>query len=354
MSQMIASNEIGRREPGRAWGWSWAWSLCFAAIFTAEVAVLTSHFEAAATLVKMTGWLPALLRTLLSFDRVAIAALGATAILAVFVGEIDWGQVRERIRPRGRSIGWSALHFAAYAGMWTAAFPLFKGGAATGPWSNAWLAALFVSTTAWLAGAAFALLSPSDWLQAARQGWRALLGGVAVGIAAGVLGQWSSLLWKPLSRSTLWSVRGLLGLCYSNLDYQPDLFIIGSPKFSLVIAPGCSGVEGIGLILAFLSAFLWIRRGRLRFPQALTLIPLGICSMWITNVLRITGLIILGGEYSAPIALGGFHSQAGWLALNAVALGLVAISSRWSFIAAEDERESAAISARVRTRRLRS
>ncbi|GAC1334281.1 MAG: hypothetical protein NVSMB14_01350 [Isosphaeraceae bacterium] len=345
MSQMIASKEIGRRDSG--YDWVWAWGLGFAAIFAAEVAVLTSHFEASSTLVTMEGWLPAVLKTLLGLDRIAIAALGATAILAVLVGGIEWEVLLEHGRPRKGTIGWAALHFAAYAGMWASAFPLFQGDAATGPWPNAWLSALFVSTTAWIVGAAFALSSPSSWFQAARQGWRVLLGGLVVGIAASEVGQWSSHFWKPLSRSTLWSVRGLLSLCYSRLDCQPDQVIIGSPKFSLIIAPGCSGVEGIGLILTFLGAFLWIRRGRLRFPQALCLIPLGVCSMWITNVLRITGLIILGGEYSPTIALGGFHSQAGWLALNAVALSLVAMSSRWTFIAAEQDVETdAAIPAR--------
>ena len=34
-----------------------------------------------------------------------------------------------------------------------------------------------------------------------------------------------------------------------------------------------------------------------------------------------SSLILLGSYGSADIAMGGFHSQAGWLALNMVALG---------------------------------
>ncbi|MBV8126598.1 MAG: hypothetical protein JO114_02910 [Planctomycetaceae bacterium] len=39
----------------------------------------------------------------------------------------------------------------------------------------------------------------------------------------------------------------------------------------------------------------------------------------------------VGTWVSADIAVGGFHSQAGWLAFNAIALGLVLVSRRSPF-----------------------
>ncbi len=64
----------------------------------------------------------------------------------------------------------------------------------------------------------------------------------------------------------------------------------------------------------------------LRFPQALLLIPLGTVVIWSFNVLRIVLLLLIGASGRRDVALGGFHSQAGWLAFNIVGLGLVAIS----------------------------
>jgi exosortase E/protease (VPEID-CTERM system) len=48
-------------------------------------------------------------------------------------------------------------------------------------------------------------------------------------------------------------------------------------------------------------------------------------------VMRIASLILIGTWGSSAVALGGFHSQAGWLAFNAIALGLVAVAGRWQF-----------------------
>ena len=61
------------------------------------------------------------------------------------------------------------------------------------------------------------------------------------------------------------------------------------------------------------------------------LIPLGVAAIWLANVVRITSLILIGTWFSPAVALGGFHSQAGWLAFNAIALGLVAVAGRWQF-----------------------
>jgi exosortase E/protease (VPEID-CTERM system) len=101
------------------------------------------------------------------------------------------------------------------------------------------------------------------------------------------------------------------------------------------IASACSGYEGIALIWVFLLFFLWHYRKDLRFPEALLLLPLGTAVMWMANGVRIAALIGLGTAGHPDIALAGFHSQAGWLAFNVVALGLlVAIRSSRCFVTA--------------------
>ena len=58
------------------------------------------------------------------------------------------------------------------------------------------------------------------------------------------------------------------------------------------------------------------------------LLPLGAATIWVVNSVRIVALVVIGTSGWPAIASGGFHSQAGWIAFNAVALGFVAITMR--------------------------
>jgi CAAX prenyl protease-like protein len=77
-----------------------------------------------------------------------------------------------------------------------------------------------------------------------------------------------------------------------------------------------------------LSVYLWLYRNDLRFPGALALLPLGAATIWLVNALRIVALIAIGTSGWPAVARGGFHSQAGWLAFNGVALSFVALTIR--------------------------
>jgi exosortase E/protease (VPEID-CTERM system) len=59
------------------------------------------------------------------------------------------------------------------------------------------------------------------------------------------------------------------------------------------------------------------------------LLPVGIVSIWLCNVVRIVALILIGAHISPAIAVGGFHSQAGWIGFAAVTMviGFVALRS---------------------------
>jgi exosortase E/protease (VPEID-CTERM system) len=82
-----------------------------------------------------------------------------------------------------------------------------------------------------------------------------------------------------------------------------------------------------------MAAYLWCARADLRFPQALLLLPIGTVVIWLTNAARITLLIAIGTWGSPTVALGGFHSLAGWLAFLSVALGTIAVSQRLRWFA---------------------
>ncbi len=140
-------------------------------------------------------------------------------------------------------------------------------------------------------------------------------------VFACIAGGYSRVFWLPSSRLTYSLVKSLLGLFVSGIIANPVSMHLGTAKFAVEIAPECSGYEGAGLILAFGAVWLWFFRDECRFPRALLLIPAGVVIMYLLNAARITGLILIGNAGATRIALGGFHSQAGWIAFNAVALG---------------------------------
>ena len=115
------------------------------------------------------------------------------------------------------------------------------------------------------------------------------------------------------------SVKAVLSLFLSNIHVDPLAFRIGTPRFSIVIAEACSGLEGLGLVLVFTAVWLWYFRKDSRFPQALLLIPCALVCVWTLNVLRISALVLIGNAGAPEIAMVGFHSQAGWIAFTTVA-----------------------------------
>jgi exosortase E/protease (VPEID-CTERM system) len=192
----------------------------------------------------------------------------------------------------------------------------------------AWIAMAVVTLALWAASA----LPPSVWLAQARRNWGLLAAGMALGIAAWGAGRLTDELWRPLGRLTLQCVHLLLSLVFRETILDPARSVIGTPSFWVEVTPQCSGYEGIGLIVVSTSAYLWFYRRTLRFPRALLLLPLGIAFIILANILRIAALVAIGASGSPEVALGGFHSQAGWLAFNAVALGLVGFTQCVQFI----------------------
>src|SRR5262249_44440230 len=51
------------------------------------------------------------------------------------------------------------------------------------------------------------------------------------------------------------------------------------------------------------------------------LIPAGVTVLFLLNAVRIAALVLIGDAGARQIAVGGFHSQAGWILFNAVAVG---------------------------------
>lgn len=131
---------------------------------------------------------------------------------------------------------------------------------------------------------------------------------------------------------TFGAVSGLVRMLGYQVQSDPVHKIIGAGDFYINVAPVCSGIEGIALVSVFVSLYLILFRSELRFPVALLLYPIGIALSAALNILRITLLLIIGLEGQPELAVGGFHSHAGWLMFTVVALGLILAARRVSFL----------------------
>ncbi len=160
------------------------------------------------------------------------------------------------------------------------------------------------------------------------------------GVAAWGVGFPIRLLWAAsrvlpshiLQMITFNSVMPVLRLFLPNIAADPAAWTIGTPHFSIMIAGSCSGIEGLGLVFVFCTAWLWFFRDEFRFPRALLLIPCALGCIWILNILRICALIIIGNDISSEVAIVGFHSLTGWIAFTIVSLAFSLATRRISWV----------------------
>jgi exosortase E/protease (VPEID-CTERM system) len=161
---------------------------------------------------------------------------------------------------------------------------------------------------------------------------RVLAWGFVLGVVAWAGGLATIRFWDPLGAATLHVVAATLRLVSYDLVVDPSTAALSFEGFGVVIAPACSGYEGIGLLTILTTTYLWASRDSLRFPRVLAILPVGIGLVWLANAMRIAALMVIGARWSPEVALGSFHSKAGWVLFCGIALGLVALSQRASFL----------------------
>lgn len=198
-------------------------------------------------------------------------------------------------------------------------------------------AMLWPAFASWGLGMGLMLGGLLGWL-APWSRWRAFLGQAglplaAVMTAAGLAPALAVRLqpvWQveTISDMTFRAVKFLVELLGYNLYVDPIRKHIGQGDFIISVAPACSGIEGIALVTIFVSLYLWLFRSELRFPRAFLLFPIGIAASVALNIVRIAVLLLIGIEGQPELAVGGFHSHAGWLMFTIVALGIILMARR--------------------------
>jgi len=246
-------------------------------------------------------------------------SLGLVALtsLLIFARRPDRQAVQAlaaRLQPLPRLGPWLATHAIALALFFFFCGRVLTGAVAGAPHANLWAAGWLATTAAVIVTALGAVVPVRAVPALGRLLARPLLVAGLGGAAAWLAGRASELLWPCISRLTLESAAlGLARVSSAPVFSDPANLYLGIGDFVVEVSAVCSGIQGIGLITALGGAYLIKYRRELRFPRALIVLPLGIVGAYLSNVLRVAGLVWIGAHVSPAIALGGFHSKAGWL-----------------------------------------
>jgi exosortase E/protease (VPEID-CTERM system) len=230
------------------------------------------------------------------------------------------------------------VQLAVFAALFAVSTMLFGGRVATlAPGKVGWLVASWLALAAATAVTWLRIGMPLPTLGAVlrRRAGLLLLAG-ALGGAAFAVGHLAQGLWLPLRRATFAVASFMLQNLVDDPIVDPDQLVIGTQRFSVEIAPECSGYEGVGLSWVFLGTALWLFRDRLRFPRAFVLLAIGTVVPWVANAVRLVVLVLVGSYVSEDAAAGAFHSYAGAILFCAIALAIVALALRWPWLSRDD------------------
>jgi exosortase E/protease (VPEID-CTERM system) len=300
-----------------------------AGLLLAEGLLLSLRFDAE-TITDQEAWWAKLLRHGL-LPHIAITVVVVVALLGGAQLRQEVRRIPEQARSLRRFLLFLVGHLLGLAVFTQMTAVVFEGNIETSSCPELYLAAWLGAGVATLLLWAAAVFPLRFWLRLARHRLGMIACAVVVGCAAAVVYRFTNLFWRPLGAATLEVVYTCLQVLGYPAVRKPDVFVVGTRSFRVSVDRACSGYEGIGLILMFLAVYLWWFRRSLRWPQALLLLPVGVVVSWLANIVRITALIAIGTAGAPQVARGGFHSQAGWLAFNFIALGIVAVTQRQHF-----------------------
>jgi len=301
--------------------------LLLAAVLGVE-AVVASEFLDGQTLFRKQGLLTGLIRDWGAWSvrfAIGFAALFATfawlkqkpALLIISTRAGETPVARAAIAAHLLAVPLFAVLSAALYGAGFAAIP-------TDIIAAAWI---YVGASVVIT-AAFAFFPYSLWAELRRATGNLWLYAAGASAAACILGVYSRFLWPPTTRLTFHLVKLLLQPFFHDIVMQPAVMRLGTNRFTAVVSPECSGLEGAALLVIFGVFWLLLFWEESRFPQALLLLPAATLTLFLLNSLRIAALIVIGHAGFREIATKGFHSQAGWIAFNFVAFGFSAAARR--------------------------
>jgi len=320
----VAGSRPASRTEGRRVGHLW---LLPSALLVVEVLALQARFSAAPFADVDARWASIIL-ALRELPRIALASLTALVLLGWSSLAEELARLRTDPHASRARPAWIALQLGAFALLWGSAAVLFDREPASDPPSSLLLGVWPFLALICLGLAVRATAPLGTWLALLKRRWSLLLSALTVGFLAWAAGTWSQGgLREVLRLPTLRVAYAMLFPFVDGAFIAPEAFQFGTKHFGVDLAPGCSGLDGIGLVGTFTAAWLVWQRRELRFPLALLLLPIGIAASWILNAARLAALVLIGEHASSRAAVAGFHSVAGLVFFCATAIGVVALGS---------------------------
>ncbi|HMI76490.1 MAG TPA: archaeosortase/exosortase family protein, partial [Steroidobacteraceae bacterium] len=242
--------------------------------------------------------------------RFAIAYAGSFAILLYLRGSGN-ASVAAMSNEAPVRVAWLLVHTALLAPFALLSSLLYRGGAVPFPLlSLGWHACGLAAALALFAG-----IAPLRfWVHAVRQTGALPLYSLLPAAAALLIFKLSQLLWAPVAAITFRLVSMVLRPLIPSLRTDASTLTLFTDHFAVQVSEICSGLEGVGLMLAFCTAWLWYFRREYVFPRALIIVPIAVLVIFLLNTVRIAALVLMGDAGYEKIATVGFHSQAGWIA----------------------------------------
>jgi len=259
--------------------------------------------------------------------RFLVAFAAALAVFAYVRGAAQPHASDTELRWGKRNAGWLLGHALFFTALLPLTYVLYGSHGSALPFL-AIVALWMVLGVATVLAGILAMAPWSLWAKAARGLGMVWLYALIAAILGTGAWQWSEKLWVPAATLTFDIVRRLLAPFIPTLTADGTTRVLSTDRFSVEVTEVCSGLEGMGLMLAFSVAWLLYFRREYFFPRALVLIPLGLTAIFALNAVRIAALLLIGYAGYPDVAQFGFHSQAGWIAFNIVACGLVLFSRR--------------------------
>lgn len=106
----------------------------------------------------------------------------------------------------------------------------------------------------------------------------------------------------------------LFGLFYnSTVSYAGDSPLLAVDNFKVLIGPPCSGIDSMLLFTAFFAVLYALDKETIDIKRYAIAFIIGFLGVILVNILRLFLLILVGVHISPDLAVGLFHTQAGWL-----------------------------------------
>lgn len=143
---------------------------------------------------------------------------------------------------------------------------------------------------------------------------------------------YSLQIWPFISNIVGKSVFFLLNFFFEGARYSIDseaIPVVGIPSITVKIHAYCSGIEGIGLFIVLFTILTLIEFKNLDKQKLWVLYPLGVIGAFMLNILRIFTLLVVGHYTTPAFAVGGFHSNIGWILFTIYFLIFIFFAYPW-------------------------